>query len=143
MSWTYTGLPETATAEGRRDAVRLLIQDTDNAAQLFQDEEISFALAQENNSLYRAAALLLDALSKTAQQSRSIGDLSISSQSGGFSALATRYRMLATRGAMPFAGGISVSDKETRTADTDRVRPAFTRELHQTPGLDSVTGSSS
>jgi hypothetical protein len=41
---------------------------------------------------------------------------------------------LASGGAGVYAGGISIADKETRSSDTDRIAPAFTRDLHSVPG---------
>jgi len=35
---------------------------------------------------------------------------------------------------LPYAGGLTVTDKESREADTDRVAPYFTRNLHETDG---------
>jgi hypothetical protein len=40
--------------------------------------------------------------------------------------------------AIPFGGGISAAAKETAELDGDRVRPAFTRELHREPGGDDA-----
>ena len=55
-------------------------------------------------------------------------------------AIARKTAMLAARygplrpSVSPYAGGISVSDKETQEEDTDRVVPAFNRTLHTHPG---------
>lgn len=35
--------------------------------------------------------------------------------------------------AAPYVGGISIADKQTQEQDTDRVQPAFTRDLHKSP----------
>lgn len=43
--------------------------------------------------------------------------------------------------AVPFAGGISLSDKQAREDDSDRTKPAFTRDLHENPGLPSFDDS--
>jgi hypothetical protein len=45
-------------------------------------------------------------------------------------------RQLAASAALatsPFAGGLSLADKQTREQDDDRVSPSFTRTLHQSP----------
>lgn len=48
--------------------------------------------------------------------------------------LADRLKSVhAQSSAMAYAGGISKADKEEEKADTDRVKPAFTRELHDNP----------
>jgi len=46
MTWTYGGAPGTTTSATRRDAVRLLVGDTDTTDQQITDEEIAFGLSQ-------------------------------------------------------------------------------------------------
>ena len=57
MAWSYeeTDL-RTTTASGRLNTVRLLLGDTDSNDQQVQNEEIAFALAQNNNNVYYAGA---------------------------------------------------------------------------------------
>ncbi len=94
MAWTYGGDP----SANNRDAIRFLIGDTDTSNQLLQDAEITFLFNQWNSNVYLAAAHACDALySKFAGKSdysRSVGDLSISTQ---FGQQADRYRALSAQ----------------------------------------------
>jgi len=45
----------------------------------------------------------------------------------------------ASRGVM-YAGGISVADKQTQEADTDRVKPRYERDMFRFPGVQDPTG---
>lgn len=129
MAWTYTGNP----ADSDRDAVRFLIGDTDTTDEQLQDAEIDWLLT-EQGSVYGAAIESARALSaKYARQvTKSVGDLKLQA-----SDKAAHYRALvedlekasATSNLVPipFAGGISVDDKNTREDETDRVEPRFHR----------------
>ena len=128
MSWTYTGFPDSTTTQGRRDAVRLLTQDTVKATAAFQDEELDFFLLENGNNIYYAAADASEQLAGGEAQSKSVGDLSISDTAASWTDLAKRYRLRAASGATPYAGGIRVSEKDAYEADTDRTEPAITRE---------------
>ena len=57
MGWTYdpTNLG-TADAAQRLNSVRFLVGDTDTDDQQLQDEEVTFGLAQNGNSVYHAAS---------------------------------------------------------------------------------------
>lgn len=91
MAWTYGGDP----SANSRDKVRFLIGDTDTNNQLLQDAEITFLLNQWNSDAYVAAAHACNALSAKfaakSDYSKSVGDLSISTQYGQ---QAERYRGL-------------------------------------------------
>ena len=43
--------------------------------------------------------------------------------------------------ALPYAGGISIGDKDTVTDNTDRVEPRFRRNQHDVPGVDWETNT--
>ncbi len=142
MTWTYNLSPGTASADERRDAVRVLIKDTVVTSAKLQDEEIAFFLAQSGNSVWRAAARACRALADAAASRISVGDLSIADQSIGYLDWAKSYDRQADMGATAFAGGISVTDRDNRDQDTDRIKPAFTRSLDRTPELDPNDTSS-
>ena len=143
MTWTYatTGPFGSATTTARRNSVRRLIGDTATATQLLSDEEIKFTLDQEGDDLYRAAATCCLSLADAEAVDTSVGDLSIGEKATGYKDLARLYMARSASQATPFAGGISADDKETRQEDTDRVAPAFTRSLHNTPGIWGSTES--
>lgn len=133
MTWTYSGDPSASSL----DEVRFLIGDTDSTDPLISNEEIAYALAQEANALL-AAARICRAISATyaRKADKSVGDLHISFKQSydNYLALASE---LESRGnmssAMPYAGGISVSDKNSVDADTDRVRPSIRKGMHDNP----------
>ncbi len=129
MAWSYSGNP----ASSDKDQVRFLISDTDENAQLIQDEEINWALTEYSTC---AAAASVIALSIAAQYARKVDftvskDLRVSykNQADFYSKLANDLTerasfILST----PYAGGISIADKESYEDDTDRVTPAFTKD---------------
>ncbi len=118
-----------------RDKVRFLIGDTSNssATELLADGEITWLLSEESSDVYRTAVAAAEAVA--AKFSR-LADTSVGDTSVSASQKAEAYRKLAAdlrtkaleRGtAAPFAGGISISDRDTREADTDRPAMAFDR----------------
>lgn len=137
MTWTYAGnfaLP--------RDQVRFLVGDTDTADQLVTDEQIAFALTQ-NSNVYRAGAICCRSIALKVGQRLTVN------QSGTGIDSDEQYKHwmdaantldeqaalgLGGSGAGAYVGGVSVSDKQGREGDSDRVRPAFTRTLHAGPG---------
>lgn len=132
MTWSYSGDPSTST----KDAVRLLIGDTigiPTSMQLMQDEEIAYLLtAHGNDPLAAAVAALRSLASKFARYVDEVtGDLQrkYSQRVKQFLDLADKLLtdasnpLLATP--IPFAGGISKSDIETRVENTDRYPDIF------------------
>jgi hypothetical protein len=105
MAWTYSGDP----AGSARDKVRFLIGDTDTTNQLLNDAEIAFLLDQWNNNAYIAASEACNSLaakfSAKSDYSRSVGDLSISTQYGQqadrYASLGGQLRAQATASAPP------------------------------------------
>lgn len=142
MTWSYD---PSNVGSSNLSTVRLLIGDNSSDDQLLQDEEINWLVLSEAG-VYHAAAAACDAISSSFARKvdKTVGSLSISaSQKAG--AYAERAKSLRHRGNARialsiYAGGISVSDKDTVVADTDRVAPAFTRDLHTYQG--SVVSSS-
>lgn len=91
MAWTYSGDPSASNL----DKIRFLIGDTDTSNQLLLDAEITFLFSEWNSNAYLAAAHACDSLAAKfagkADNSKSVGDLSISTQ---FGQQADRYRSL-------------------------------------------------
>lgn len=136
MSWTY----DLTTALGK---VRFLIGDTTNDGLGNLDDEITFCLTQNNSDIYRAGAFACRRWASKLNQ-----ELSVDQGARGFkidrSAQVEKLLKLALRldadavtysGIVPFAGGTSVSDKQSRESDTDRVQPGNTATNQRTPGL--------
>jgi ABC-type lipoprotein release transport system permease subunit len=139
MTWTYGGDP----SANNRDHVRFLVGDTDTTDQLVTDEEIAFAVAQAGNAGFAAVIVARAVAASFARKSdRSVGDLSIS-----YSQRFTQYQELAERlereatfkSVSPYAGGISVADKEAVANNTDRVTPAMRVGVHDNPGATDTT----
>ena len=113
-----------------------MIGDTDSSDYLLSDADITEILTDNNDNIIAAAAEAARAIA--AQLARN-EDISINESSlrGGsayqqYIALAEKLeKRAAAANAIPFAGGISVADKESRETSTDRVAPAFSRALHR------------
>jgi len=122
-NWTYSGDP----AASLKDQVRFLVGDTDGADQLLSDEEILWLVSEFGNP-YLAAAQAAEAIYSGGKLvDKKIGDLEIkaSMRADQFMKLAKSLRRRAGRGAMPYAGGISIADKDSYRDNTDIPTPAF------------------
>lgn len=134
MTWTYGGDP----ANSDRDAVRLLVGDTDTNDQQLTDEEVTYFLTEEGE-VKRAAVRSARAIGARYARlvDKAVGDLrqSYSHRQRHYEDLATRLdREASVSTALVYAGGISDADKTTVEEDTDRVKPSFEREMHDHPG---------
>lgn len=128
MPWTYSGDPSTS----EKDALRFLIGDTDPDDPLLSDSEVEFLINRMRDvdlAAAEAAYSLAGRYSRMAD--KSVGDLSISlsQKAAAFLELADKLRRKAQVLAVPFAGGISLKQKATIEADSDRVPPAFSRDM--------------
>lgn len=130
VDFSYSGDPR----KSDKDKVRFLIGDTDANDPQLGDSEILYALESEGNAFRAGVACAVALAAKFSRLTdESVGDVSKS-----YSKRAEAYRELAKdlrrrnaeRGVVPYAGGISVAEKEAVEQNTDRVDPAFTRDLH-------------
>lgn len=130
--WTYdpeglasvTAGYSTGSTVGNRNFVRLLIQDTQTARQLFMDEEIDFVQTKEANAYMVAAALCETLVTRAGGvKFKKIGDFSIQYDVAFYNDLSIRLRARGRSYELPYAAGISISDKTAVAADTDRVKP--------------------
>lgn len=144
MTWTYDNNADSganATANQLRDAVRLLIGDTDSDDQQVTDEEIAFALDEEDNNVYSAALIMVNAIigkySRLTMLKFSDVSVDYSKRIENYKQLRQQLRDQASRTASslgtPKAGGIRDSEMESAEEDTDRVRPAFRRGQFRNP----------
>lgn len=131
MTWSYN---LSIIANSSKDAVRLLIGDVVACDPQMQDEEIAY-LVGLRGSLYGAAAECCRAMA--AKFSRSVD------QQGGtskvfYSQMAKAYTLKSIEfdnkatmfgSGTPYAGGISLSDKQIQDLNDDRVPPAFTKGI--------------
>lgn len=90
MTWSYSGNPGATNL----DHIRFLIQDTDTTDQLFSNEELTY-LFNSYGDAYSAAIAAVTTLiakgSRVAEESKTVGDLSLSVKSG---ALVTQWETL-------------------------------------------------
>lgn len=134
MAWTYTASPDTTTTQGKRDAVRLAIGDTDTNDQLLQDAEVDFFLSQANDNINGASSLAAKAIA--GKYSR-LADTSFDSVRVAYSQRYKSYLELATRldrearrsGSLgaPAFGGTSISTMDAVDALPDRPESSFKR----------------
>ena len=136
MTWTYSGDPAT----NARDAIRFLTGDTDTNDQLINDEEIAWTNNQVTGSdtattalyevSYRVMVAIASKFSRLADQS--VGDLKVDMYQKATNAREQAkllYAQASREGntPTPYAGGISVSDKENDEDNSDIVQPYFSR----------------
>lgn len=145
----YGGSPGTDNT----DAVRLLIWDvsTSTAGELLSDAEIDWFVSISPN-IYSAACLAANVLSArvttlsastSSIEEKKVGDLMLrfGVSAGNVEGFQRAYGALCAKlekqsalvGAGPFAGGLTVSGKRALQQDSDRVKPAFARELFDNP----------
>ena len=139
MSWEYDG-----DFTQQRDQVRFLIQDTNSSRPLVTDEEIAWLISTEAN-VYMAAAMICEGLVAKAGnvKTRWIGDLRVTLDSGMYRGLAASLRSRGMSHQLPFAGGISVSDKESQQQDSDAVQPRVFKTELDNPRADQPTPGAS
>ena len=94
-----------------------------------------------NVYLAASAAALSEAQNYAARGNRVVGDLEIDYVGQGgtvqvWQDLSARLRLQGIRTVKPYSGGISVTDKANREAQTDYDRPAFSREQFDYAGSD-------
>jgi hypothetical protein len=134
MSWTYGGDP----SANARDAIRFLIGDTDTSDQLLSDEEIAWVNSEASGTstgttaLYDAAyRCCLTVASKLAREAdKQIGDLSVSmsQRAKAYREQAASLKALSGREGgvpIPYAGGITISDKDIDEENSDIFRSWF------------------
>ena len=114
----YGGNPATDTT----DAVRLLIHDT-SATPLLTDIEVDWFITQHSNVWFAAAAAAtsISATYTDAIIEQRVGDLEWKKDSGSGQYLKlAELRATGVRiGVTPYAGGISISDKDANLSDSD------------------------
>jgi hypothetical protein len=151
VTWTYNA----ADPSSLKDQVRLLIGDTietPTSMQLLQDEEILVLLDQADQNVLAAAAAAARALA--ARFARYVdevtGDLQrkYSQRYKQFNELSDKLAADANdplgMNPVPFAGGVSIADIQSRDEDTDRYPDIFKigetdHEIDETPGVSSLT----
>lgn len=136
--WTYD---PSQIANSTRYQVRRLVGDVIAEDPQILDAEVDFFITQRANA-YGAAAECCRSIA--AQYSRKVDTTTPGELVTHFSTQQKAYAQRAVElearssalgaGAMPYAGGISISDKINVQADTDRVQPSFNIGL-----MDNIT----
>lgn len=141
MSWNYSGDP----SDSDLDAVRFMIGDTDTSDQQLSDAEVNFLLASYSVTVSARIALRRIIAKYVRYVDKSVGDLKISysKRIDQYNGLLDQIDSEAVQEGIlePYAGGISISDKDAVEDNSDRVAPAFTRPMHSnTDDTDSTEG---
>lgn len=134
MTWTYN---PAALSANTKDQVRLLVGDTEVNDPLLQDEEITYILTLESGVQYAASRACETIAALFGRKvTTAVGDLKVSQEKKYEHYLelaADLRRRAAMNDMMPYAGGISIADKQNQELDTDRQSPAFTRNDGRNP----------
>jgi hypothetical protein len=125
---------------GQLMQVRFLVQDTKYTRQLLQDDEIYWMITQEAN-VFMAAAACCDSLVASAGniKSKKISEFFISYDIVFYTKLAGMLRARGAGHQVPYAGGISISDKEAQQANSDWVSPTIGIGLDNHPNAPQPT----
>lgn len=155
VSWTYTFAPYPspwpyvigqAAPQGCIDTVRFLIGDVNSADPQLVDGEITGLLAQNSGNPYQSAIEAARSLAAryARQVDKTTGDLSIKAaeRSKAYAALVKSLTAQAIRFStpVPYAGGISISDKDANQDDDDLVTPEFFKHMHDDRGTSTAFG---
>jgi hypothetical protein len=136
MTWTYlNGDPATSD----RNKVRFLTGDTNEGDQLLQDEEVDFLLAEQSDPDLAAVDAAEAIAAKFARQADTQNEglaISASQRSKAYRDIAKELRSRVDVRAEIFAGGLTVSGKDTMADDTDAIQPAFKRGQDDLPGTN-------
>lgn len=133
MTWTVPADPTNQA----RDAVRFEVGDTNGADPQLQDAEVDYLLASMNGDVVSAAALAAEAIAArySRQVNKAVGPVRVDYGARAKAYLDLADRLWARVGgrptilAVPYVGGISISEKERIESNADRVPPAFTRDV--------------
>lgn len=149
MTWTYN-LNDLDTNE--KDQIRLEIGDTDNQAQLLQDEEINHNITVESN-FWGASARSCEQISRLFLRKADVRlgramMVTYTKMAEQYIMMAVSLRKKALGTVAPYVGGMSVTEKLNQMQNTDLVQPLFTKTMmqnpqtggYQTDSLDPVGG---
>lgn len=129
--YSYSGDP----ARSPEDGVRFLIGDTDKHHFILTDAEITYAVKQ-TNSLNQAALQCCYAILKklAPRPNETVGPVSVDNAAVianiKASIAAIKYA-IATSTVVPFAGGISETDKQGNQTAADVVQPTYYKNMLQ------------
>lgn len=143
MTWTYDSAPDTTTAAGRRDAVRLLVGDTETTDQQVTDEEIAFSLLETGNNVYGAGAWIARAIAGKYARRVSMGADGVSQQFGQrqkhYTDLAVSLEKRAVEGVAGAAPSAIFAGGTERGLTTDAPEVLFRVGMHDDPDAEYST----
>lgn len=129
-AWSYSGNP----LANAKDAVRFTIGDTDSTEPLLLDGEIEYLLSIYNdvvlNASIRACEMIMAKFARLVNER--VGSVSVDWKDRMDSYMKMRNDLtmrLAKEDCLPFAGGISKTQKRQEVANTDRVKPDFSKHM--------------
>lgn len=129
MVFSYSGNP----AHNDVDAVRFLVGDTDALDPVLQDGEIQYLLNEYGaplNAAIQACETIVARFSRLVDEKVGQVDVKFSQKAKQYTDMAALLRQrLALNDTTPYAGGLSQSDKRANDANSDRVRPDFTKHM--------------
>jgi hypothetical protein len=132
VTFSYSGNP----ANSDVDQLRFLMGDTNKDAPYFTDEEIAYLVATNGDILtaaMRGVEGIMAQLSGAVDESVGSVSIQFSKKNEGYQKLWDRLNVrLAMEGAVPYAGGISRTDKKQVACDPDREPTQFTVRMHDT-----------
>lgn len=142
MAWSYNPADLNATTSGGRiNTVRLLVGDTDTTDQQVQNEEITFGLTENNDSVYLAGSWVAKVIS--AKYARLVTTKLDGALSANYSDLAKQYLTLSDQleaeskkdgsAIGVLAGGLTKSGVEAVRANTNRIEGSFRRDRFKNP----------
>lgn len=140
MTWSYN-----INLTVARDQVRFYSGDTDSAAAItLSDEEILGAITLAGGARAAAALICENLAARYSTQGKMLKDdigqtIDYGERAAFFQARAKELRARGALVAIPFAGGISIAAKQSEEDDTDRVVPAFTKDLHDAQSTNELT----
>lgn len=143
MTWTYDSAPDTTTAAGRRDAVRLLVGDTATTDQQVSDEEVAFALLEAGNNVYGAGAWVAQAIAGKYARRVSMSADGVSQQFAQrqkhYADLAARLEKRAVEGVVGGAPSGMFAGGTERGLTTDSPEVLFRVGMHDDPDAEYAT----
>lgn len=122
-----------------------MIGDTDSTDPQLDDAEVNWSISETSSARSAAIMCVENLIAKYSRLvDKTVGPFSesLSQRLDGYKTLLSRLRATLASGASIYAGGISISTKQTRQADTDRVKPAFYVGMMNNPNNGESASSS-
>lgn len=138
FTWASSALESSTSTGYDRARLRIAIGDVSTARPVYLDDAtVDYFLASEP-SFDASAVKAIDALLAqwaTVATDKRVGDLQLKrTELERLATVRAEHKAESAGIAVPYVGGTSISEKQEREDDTDRVAPAFVRGMHDIPG---------